>query len=91
MWLLRIFHDFDAIHAGHPLDGNESEDDLPLRIGSNPGEVSVQESALPTCLLKDVEVPQQGHSVAINVKDTAAKTTHPRVAVSVVTFTEFQG
>src|ERR1035441_6409369 len=89
-WLSRIFPDFDAIHTGHSRNRNEGEDDFALGGGSNPGKGSVQRSAFSARLFKDIEIPQKGHAVTIDVEHTAAKPTHASITASVVSLAEFQ-
>ena len=88
--LFRIVHDFDAVHARHPLNGYKSEQNLALCVGSNPGKVPVYRPTFSTGLLHDIEASQQGHTVAVDVKDPTAGPAHAAVALSVVAFTEFQ-
>ena len=65
-------------------------DNLALGVGSNRGKAPVYGPAFSTSLLDDVEAPQQGHAVTVDVKDATAGLTRAGVAFSVVSFTELQ-
>ena len=88
--LSRLIHNFDAVHTGHPSNGHEGKQDLPLRIGSNPGEVPIDGAALSASLFHDVEASQQGDAVTVNVKETTAEFGGTSVAFPVVPFAELQ-
>jgi hypothetical protein len=49
--LLRVFHHFAAVYAGHSIGGNKSEDYLPLSIRANAGEAPFDGSGLLHLLL----------------------------------------
>ena len=66
-WLFRIVHDFDAIHTRHSRNRYKSEQDLALGVGSNRGKAPVYGPAFSASLFHDVEAPQQGHAVTVDV------------------------
>jgi galactonate dehydratase len=61
-----------------------------LCVGSNRGKVPVYGPPFSTGLFHDVEAPQQGHTVTVDVKDATAGLTRAGVAFSVVPFAELQ-
>src|ERR1039457_6489222 len=69
-WLSRIFPDFDAIHTGHSRNRSEGEEFFAGGGGANPGKVWVRGSPFPPRLFKDIEIPQKGHAVTIDVEHT---------------------
>src|ERR1035437_5469783 len=89
-WLFRIVHDFDAIHTRHSRNRYKSEQDLALGVRPNRGKAPVDGAPFSTSLLHDVEAPQQGHAVTVDVKDATAKFARAGGAPSIVPFTEFQ-
>ncbi len=59
-------------------------------VWSNRGKGPVYRPAFSASLFHDVETPQQGYAVAVDVKYAAAGTARTGVVFSVVPFTEFQ-
>ncbi len=61
-----------------------------MGVGANRGERPVYGTAFSTGLLDDIEVPEDSHSVAVDVEDATARSAGAGVPFSVVSFAEFQ-
>src|SRR5579884_394841 len=88
--LFRIFNNLDAVDASHPVKGNKSEHDFSLSGRPDTGKRSIDGAPLAACFLKNIEVPQQGHAIAIHIEDAAPHSAYSGIMTSVMALAELQ-
>src|SRR5208283_143309 len=79
--LLRFLLYFERVHAGVIHDGDKAEDKLALRI-----RMEIMKSLVPgpqrtAGLFENVEILQQGRTVAIDIEDPAPRPAHRRAVL----------